>query len=101
MDVRERIEKDIKSSKVFLYMKGTPEMPQCGFSARAVQILKNHNVSFKSFNIFEDEDIRQGVKEYSNWPTFPQLYVSGQLVGGCDIMAELDGNGELEKLLKG
>lgn len=101
MDIRERIEKDIKSSKVFLYMKGTPEMPQCGFSARAVQILKKHNASFNSFNIFEDENIRQGVKEYSNWPTFPQLYVNGQLVGGCDIMAELDENGELEKILKG
>lgn len=98
--VKERIEKDIKGNKVFLYMKGTPEAPQCGFSAQAVNILKEHQVPFKSFNVFTDEAIRQGVKEYSEWPTFPQLYVNGELVGGCDIMIELHQNGELAKLLK-
>ena len=98
--VRERIEKDIKGNKVMLYMKGTPQAPMCGFSAKAVGILQQHNVAFKSFNILEDEEIRQGVKEYSDWPTFPQLYVNGELVGGCDIMTELNENGELEKILK-
>ena len=96
---RKRIENDVKNNKVFLYMKGSPEAPMCGFSARAVQILQKHNAQFKSFNIFEDENIRQGVKEYSEWPTFPQLYVNGELVGGCDIVTELDQSGELAKLL--
>ena len=80
-------------------MKGTPEQPQCGFSGRAVAILKEYNVPFKSFNIFEDEAIRQGVKEYVDWPTFPQLYVNGELVGGCDIITELFQKGELQKLV--
>jgi len=97
--IRQKIENDIKGSKVFLYMKGTPEAPLCGFSAQAVSILKSYSVPFKSFNIFDDEAIRQGVKEYSDWPTFPQLYVNGELVGGCDIMTELHQNGELAKIL--
>ena len=98
--VRKRIENDVKGNKVFLYMKGTPEQPQCGFSGRAVAILKEYNVPFKSFNIFEDEAIRQGVKEYADWPTFPQLYVNGELVGGCDIMMEMHEKGELAKILE-
>lgn len=97
--IRKRIEDQVKKNKVFLYMKGTPDSPLCGFSAQAVSILKGHNVSFQSFNILEDEGIRQGVKEYADWPTFPQLYVNGELVGGCDIMTELHESGELAKIL--
>ena len=96
---KQRIEDQIKKNKVFLYMKGTPEMPMCGFSAKAIQILNEHKVPFQTFNIFDDESIRSGVKEYSEWPTFPQLYVNGELVGGCDIMTELHTNGELKKIL--
>jgi monothiol glutaredoxin len=98
--LKQRIEDQIKKNKVFLYMKGTPQQPMCGFSARAIQILTEHGVQFGSFNVFEDDAIRQGVKEYSDWPTFPQLYVNGELVGGCDIMTELHQSGELEKILK-
>ena len=98
---KQRIEQDIKGNKVMLYMKGTPEAPMCGFSAQAVGMLKQHKTPFKTFNILEDEAIRAGVKEYGDWPTFPQLYVNGELVGGCDIMTELNDSGELEKILKG
>ena len=98
--IRDRIEKDIKGNKIFLYMKGTPEAPQCGFSAKVVGILQEHKVPFKSFNVLEDEGVRQAVKEYSDWPTFPQLFVNGQLIGGCDIMVEMHESGELEKILK-
>lgn len=99
--IKQRIEADIKNNKVMLYMKGTPDAPQCGFSARAVDILREYNVPFHSFNILEDEAIRQGVKEYADWPTFPQLYVDGEFVGGCDIMTELHESGELGKILGG
>ncbi len=99
--LRKRIEDQIKSQDVFLYMKGTPESPACGFSAQTVRLIQMHNIPFGSFNILEDEDIRQGVKEYAEWPTFPQLYVKGQLIGGCDIVTELHQNGELESVLKG
>ena len=95
----EQIEKDVKGNKVMLYMKGTPETPQCGFSARAVAILKQYGVPFKTFNVLENESVRQGIKEYSDWPTIPQLYVNGEFVGGSDIMAEMHENGELKKLL--
>ena len=97
---KQKIEKDVKGNKVFLYMKGTPESPQCGFSARVVDILKQRGASFSSFNILSDEKIRQGVKEYSDWPTFPQLYINGELIGGCDVVTELDETGELGNLLK-
>ena len=97
--VRERIEKDVKGNKVMLYMKGTPDAPQCGFSARAVDILREYKVPFHSFNILEDDTIRQGVKEYADWPTIPQLYINGEFVGGCDIMTELHETGELGKIL--
>ena len=80
-------------------MKGTADMPMCGFSSRAVSILKLHKQSFKDVNILEDEEIRQGIKEYSDWPTIPQLYINGEFVGGSDIMLELHENGELTKLL--
>ena len=98
-NVRQKIENDLKNNKVMLYMKGTPEAPQCGFSAQVVAILKEYDVPFKSFNILADESIRQGLKEYSNWPTFPQLYVNKELIGGCDIVTELHQNGELGKIL--
>lgn len=97
--IKKRIEKDVKGNKVMLYMKGTPDQPQCGFSARAVDILREYNVPFHSFNILEDEAIRQGVKEYADWPTIPQLYINGEFIGGCDIMTELHENGELKKIL--
>ena len=98
--IKERIEKDVKGNKVMLYMKGTPESPMCGFSARTVDILKQYNVPFKTFNIFDDEAIRQGVKEYADWPTIPQLYINGEFIGGCDILTEMHGNGELKKLIE-
>lgn len=97
--IRQRIENDVKKNKVMLYMKGTPDAPQCGFSARTVDILRGYNVPFHSCNILEDETIRQGVKEYADWPTIPQLYVDGEFVGGCDIVTELHESGELEKIL--
>ena len=82
-----------------LFMKGTAEMPQCGFSAKTVSILKSYAIPFKTFNILEDENIRQGLKEYSDWPTYPQLYVNSVLIGGCDIITEMHENGELKDLL--
>ena len=97
--IKQRIEADVKGNKIMLYMKGTPDAPQCGFSARAVDMLREHNVKFHSFNILEDETIRQGVKEYADWPTIPQLYVNGEFVGGCDIVTELHESGELGKIL--
>lgn len=97
---RQKIEDQVKKNKVFLYMKGTPDAPMCGFSARTAAILKEYKVPFASFNVFEDENIRQGVKEYSEWPTFPQLYVNGELIGGCDIVTELHENGELAGILQ-
>ena len=97
--IREQIEKDIKGNKIMLYMKGTPEMPMCGFSSRAVEILKQYEVPFKAFNVFDSEEVRQAIKEYADWPTVPQLYVKGEFVGGCDIMTEMHENGELKKLI--
>lgn len=98
--LRQRIENDIKGNKVMLYMKGTAEEPQCGFSAQAASILKSYSVPFKTFNILEDEKIRQAIKEYSDWPTIPQLYVNGKFIGGCDIMTELHNSGELKKIIE-
>jgi monothiol glutaredoxin len=101
MTTNERIQSLIGSKPVFLFMKGSPDYPQCGFSMRAVSILKAMNVDFGSFDILSDPEIRQGVKDFSNWPTFPQLYVKQQLVGGSDIMMEMWESGELEKLVQG
>ena len=98
--LKERIEKDIKNNKVMLYMKGTPDEPQCGFSAQVISVLKTYDVPFKTFNILDDDDIRQGIKEYSDWPTVPQLYVNGEFVGGCDILTEMHNDGELKKVLE-
>ncbi|MBS3123537.1 Grx4 family monothiol glutaredoxin [Candidatus Woesearchaeota archaeon] len=97
--LKQRIEELINSSPVFLFMKGTPQMPQCGFSAQVIEILNEQNIKFKSFNVFEDESIRQGVKEYANWPTIPQIYVKGKFIGGCDILTDLAQSGELKKLI--
>jgi monothiol glutaredoxin len=98
-DVRTRIEQLIRGNKVMLFMKGTKQFPACGFSNAVVQILKSEGVPFETFNILADPDLRQALKEYSTWPTFPQLYVSGKFVGGCDIVSELHQNGELAKQL--
>lgn len=98
-DLNERIKNLINSSRIFLFMKGVPEMPQCGFSANVVGLLNHMGVEFKTFDILSDMDIRQGVKEYSNWPTYPQLYVEGKLVGGNDIIMELYEDGELAEVL--
>ena len=98
--LQKKIEDLLKGNKVILFMKGTPDMPQCGFSAKTAAILKSYGVAFNTFNIFDDEDIRQGLKEYSDWPTYPQLYINGELVGGCDIVTELHENGELAAMLK-
>lgn len=99
MNVNERIEHQLASNPVVLFMKGTPDFPQCGFSGRAVQILQHCGVGYAAVNIFEDPELREGLKQYSQWPTFPQLYVNGELVGGSDIMMELFQKGELQELL--
>ena len=98
--VFERIEADLKANPVVLFMKGTPVFPQCGFSARVVQILSHLGVPFKGVNVLEDAEIREGIKAYTNWPTIPQLYVGGEFVGGCDIIMEMFQAGELQGLLK-
>ncbi len=100
MTVIERIEKQLKENPVILYMKGTPDFPQCGFSGRAVEILNALGVEYAYVNILEDPELREALKSYSNWPTYPQLYVKGQLVGGCDILVELYRSGELQRLLE-
>jgi monothiol glutaredoxin len=98
---KERIDKMLADNRIFLFMKGNPAFPQCGFSARAVAILRELGAQFGSFDILEDEQIRQGVKEYGNWPTIPQLYVDKQLVGGSDIMMEMFESGELKDVVSG
>jgi monothiol glutaredoxin len=98
-ELNERIERLIKSSDVFLFMKGTPDFPQCGFSANVVGILNSLNTSFNTFDILSDMELRQGIKEYSNWPTYPQLYYKGQLLGGNDIIMEMFEAGELQSAL--
>jgi monothiol glutaredoxin len=97
--VFDRIQSEISGNPVMLYMKGTAMFPQCGFSARVVQILSHMNVPFKTANVLEDEGLREGIKQFSNWPTVPQLYVQGEFVGGCDIVTEMYQSGELETLL--
>jgi monothiol glutaredoxin len=97
--IKQRIENDVKKNNCFLYMKGTPQAPMCGFSAQAVGILKSYGVAFGSFDVLSDEAIRQGIKEYADWPTIPQLYIKGEFIGGCDIMTEMHQSGELAGLL--
>jgi monothiol glutaredoxin len=99
MNVQERIQKQVDENPVILYMKGTPEFPQCGFSNRAAQVLKACGVPFAAVNILADQEIAEGLPHFANWPTFPQLYIKGQLVGGSDIMLELHQKGELQKML--
>jgi monothiol glutaredoxin len=99
-DIRTRIEGLIQKNKVVLFMKGTKQFPACGFSNAVVQILKQEGVDFETFNILADPEIRQGLKNYSNWQTYPQLYVDGKFVGGCDIVTEMHQNGELKSVLQ-
>jgi monothiol glutaredoxin len=100
MDIQQRIKDEVDRHAVVLFMKGTPQFPQCGFSALAVQVLNACGVQeFHSVNVLADPDVRQGIKEYANWPTIPQLYINGEFVGGSDIMREMYQSGELQKLL--
>ena len=97
--LRQRIQETIGKDHVMLFMKGTPQMPQCGFSAAVVSVLKQIGAPFGSYNILADQELREGLKEYSSWPTYPQLYVDGKLVGGADIVRDMHARGELQKLL--
>ena len=98
--IHDTIREQVTQHPVVLYMKGTPQFPQCGFSATVAEILKRCGVtSYYSVNVLADDEIRQGIKEYANWPTIPQLYVNGEFVGGCDIMREMYANGELQQVL--
>lgn len=99
MDAIERIKSQLAAAPVVLYMKGTPDFPQCGFSAQTVGALRASQAKFAHVNIFEDPEVREALKTYSNWPTFPQLYVNGELIGGCDIVIGMYKNGELQQLL--
>ena len=99
--IAERIQNDITSNDVMLYMKGTPMFPQCGFSARVIQILTHMGVPFQSANVLEDPELREGIKAFSQWPTVPQLYVKGEFIGGCDIVREMFQSGELKSHLEG
>jgi len=102
MNVQERIKQTVEGNRVVLFMKGEPQMPQCGFSANAVQILKSCGVNdLVTVDVLSDPEVRQGIKEFANWPTIPQLYVKGEFVGGSDIMREMHQSGELQKLLQG
>ena len=99
-DIHDTIKDQVSQNRVVLYMKGTPQFPQCGFSATVAEVLKRCGLTeYKSFNVLQDESLRQGIKEYSNWPTIPQLYVDGEFVGGCDIIREMYQTGELQQLL--
>lgn len=99
MNVQERIKESIDSHDVILFMKGTPHFPQCGFSGRCVQLLEACGAEFTAVDVLADQEIREGIKQYSNWPTVPQLYVGGEFVGGCDILMELHKSGELKRLV--
>jgi monothiol glutaredoxin len=100
MAIEQFIENEVKANDVVLFMKGTPQFPMCGFSGQVVQILDHIGVSYKGLNVLESDDLREGIKSYSNWPTIPQLYVKGEFVGGCDIVREMFQAGELQGLLK-
>jgi monothiol glutaredoxin len=99
MNVIERIQSQLASHPVVLYMKGTPDFPQCGFSSRVVQVLQACNAEYRAINIFEDPELREALKEYSHWPTYPQLYVNGELIGGCDIVMDLFNKGALQTMI--
>ncbi len=98
--VQERISQDVSNNKVVIYMKGTPEMPRCGFSAATVQVLQDLNVPFKAVDVLADPEVWQGVKEFSDWPTIPQVFIGGEFIGGCDIVREMHAKGELAPLLQ-
>tara|TARA_B100000902_G_scaffold371617_1_gene397848 strand:- start:633 stop:947 length:315 start_codon:yes stop_codon:yes gene_type:complete len=100
MELKDQIINDINNNPIILYMKGSKDQPRCGFSAKVVNILNRYSVVYHDVNIFEDPEIRVKLSEYSNWPTIPQLFVKGELIGGCDIVMELDSKGELESILK-
>jgi monothiol glutaredoxin len=100
MSIDQVIDTEVKGNEVVLFMKGTPQFPMCGFSGQVVQILDNLGVAYKGLNVLENDELRQGIKTYSNWPTIPQLYVKGEFVGGCDIIREMFQSGELRSLLK-
>tara|TARA_B100000575_G_C22974990_1_gene562761 strand:- start:307 stop:624 length:318 start_codon:yes stop_codon:yes gene_type:complete len=99
METKKFIEQIIQENEVCLFMKGTPETPQCGFSMAVSNVLKHLNVKFKSINVLEDENLRQGIKDFSDWPTIPQLYIKSEFIGGCDIVKEMFEKGELKKIL--
>ncbi len=98
--VQERIDALVKNNKIVIFMKGTPQFPQCGFSAASVQILSSVGYPFEAVNVLEDNEIRQGIKEYANWPTIPQIYVDGEFIGGCDILIEMHNRGELKPFVQ-
>ena len=100
MTIHDQIDSDVKSNDVVLFMKGTADMPQCGFSGRSVQVLQQLGVKFKDVNVLANDELRQGIKDYTNWPTVPQLYVKGEFVGGADILYEMFQSGELKTLLE-
>ena len=100
MDIIERIKATVESAPIVLFMKGTPQVPMCGFSSRTVKALKAIGASFVSVNVLEDAEVRANLPRYSNWPTFPQLFIGGELIGGCDITLELHESGELERIVK-
>ena len=100
MEIKEKIKNLIDSNDICLFMKGTPDSPQCGFSMAVSNVLKHLKVNFKGINVLEDKNLRQGIKEFSDWPTIPQLYVKGQFIGGCDIVKEMFEKGELNTLFK-
>jgi len=101
MSIKTEIKKLIDTNDVCLFMKGIPDAPQCGFSMTVSNILKHLNVNFKGVNVLDDQNLRQGIKEFSDWPTIPQLYIKGEFIGGCDIVKEMFENGELKNLLEG
>ena len=100
MEVKERIRKELNSAPVVLFMKGTPDFPQCGFSAQTAGALRKLGINFHSVNIFDDAEMREALKQHSNWPTYPQLYLKGELLGGCDITMEMFRSGELRQVLE-
>ena len=100
MDIKENIKKLIEQNEVCLFMKGTPESPQCGFSMAVSNVLKHLDVKFKGVNVLEDQNLRQGIKDFSDWPTIPQLYIKGEFIGGCDIVKDMFEKGELKKFLE-
>ena len=100
-DVLDQIKSDIKANKILIYMKGTPQAPQCGFSAATVELFKSLDVPFATRDIIANPELRQQLPEFSNWPTFPQVFINGKLIGGCDIVHEMHERGELEPLVKG